>query len=78
MDKTAKIDTLIANQAKFAEILIDFNGSKSSNPTKQAILFEAYNTVKAQQTQQQLDQWEHKVVDKYWDHYWEELMKDMQ
>ena len=78
MDKMARIDALIANPAKFTEILIDFNGSKSSNPTKHAILFEAYNTIKAQWTQQQLDQWEHKVVDKYWDHYWEELTKDMQ
>ena len=78
MDKTAKIDALIANQAKFVEILIDFNGSKSSNPTKHTTLFEAYNTVKAQRTQQQLDQWEHKVINKYWDHYWEELTKDMQ
>ena len=78
MDKMAKIDAFIANQAKFAEILIDFNGSKSSNPTKHAILFEAYNTIKAQRTQQQLDQQKYKVVDKYWDNYWEELTKDMQ
>ena len=78
MDKMAKIDALIANQAKFGEILIDFNGSKSSNPIKHAILLEAYKMVKAQWTQQQLDQREHKVVDKYWDHYLEELMKDMQ
>ena len=73
-----KIDALIANQAKFAEILIDFNGLKSSNPTKHTILFEAYNTVKVQWTKQQLDQREHKVINKYWDHYWEELTKDMQ
>ena len=78
MDKTTKIDALIANQAKFAEILVDFNGSKSSNPTKHAILIEAYNTLKSQHTQQLLDQREHKVVDQYWDHYWEELTKDMQ
>ena len=78
MDKTTKIDALIANQAKFAEILVDFNGSKSSNPTKHAILIEAYNTLKSQRTQQLLDQREHKVVDQYWDHYWEELTKDMQ
>ena len=74
MDKTTKIDALIANQAKFAEILIDFNGSKSSDPTKHAILIEYYHTLKSQL----LDQREHKVVDKYWDHYWEELTKDMQ
>ena len=78
MDKTTKIDALIANQAKFAEILVDFNGSKSSNPTKHAILIEAYNTLKSQRTQQLLDQREHKVVDQYWDHYLEELTKDMQ
>ena len=73
-----KIDALIANQAKFAEILIDLNGSKSSDQTKHAILIEYYHTLKSQHTTQLLDQREHKVVDKYWDHYWEELTKDMQ
>ena len=73
-----KIDALIANQAKFAEILIDFNRSKSSDRTKHAILIEYYYTLKSQHKTQLLDQREHKVVDKYWDHYWEELTKDMQ
>ena len=73
-----KIDVLIANQAKFVEILVDFNGSKSSDPTKHAILIEYYHTLKSQCITQLLDQREHKVVDKYWDHYWEELTKDMQ
>ena len=78
MDKTTKIDALIANQAKFTEILVDFNGSKSTDPTKHTILFEAYNTLKSQRTIQLLDQREHKVVDQYWEHYWEQLTKDMQ
>ena len=77
MDKTAKIDALIANQAKFIEILLDFNRSKSSDPTKHAILFKAHNMLKACQTSEQLDQHEHKVIDKYWDHYWEEMLKEM-
>ena len=78
MDKMMKIDALIANQVKFAEILVSFNGSKSSDPTKHAILIEYYHTLKSQRMTQLLDQQEHKVIDKYWDHYWEELMKDMQ
>ena len=78
MDKMTKIDMLIANQAKFAEILVDFNGSKCSDPTKHAILIEYYHTLKSQRMTQLLDQREHKVVNKYWDHYWEELTKDMQ
>ena len=48
MDKTTKIDALIANQVKFAEILVHFNGYKSADPAKHAILLEAYNTLKAQ------------------------------
>ena len=54
MDKMTKIDALIANQAKFAENLIDFNGSKSSNPTKHAILIEYYHTLKSQRITQLL------------------------
>ena len=42
MDKTTKIDALIANQVKFAEILVHFNGYKSADPAKHAILLEAY------------------------------------
>ena len=56
MDKTTKIDTLIANQIKFAEILGHFNGDKSADPVKYAILLEAYNTLKAQRTRNQLEQ----------------------
>ena len=78
MDKTTKIDALIVNQARFVEILTHFNGEKSSKPTKHAILFEAYNTLKAQRTLKQLEQGEHKVVDKYWEHHWKEMIKDMQ
>ena len=73
MDKTTKIDTLIANQAKFAEILVHFNGYKSADPAKHAILLEAYNTLKAQRTRNQLEQVENKVIDKNWDNYWEDM-----
>ena len=78
MDKTTNIDALIVNQAKFTEILIDFNGSKSAIPAKHAILFEAHNTLKAQRTSQQLDQCEHTVIDRYWEHYLEKLTKEIQ
>ena len=78
MDKTTQIDALIANRAKFTEILIDFNRSKSAVPAKHAILFEAYNTLKAQRTSQQLDQCEHKIINKYWEHYCVVLTKEMQ
>ena len=73
MDKTTKIDALIANQAKFAEILVHFNGYKSADPAKHAILLEAYNTLKAQRTRNQLEQGENKVMDKYWNNYWEDM-----
>ena len=73
MDKTTKIDALIVNQAKFAEILVHFNGYKSADPAKHAILLEAYNTLKAQRTCNQLEQGEHKIIDKCWDNYWEDM-----
>ena len=74
MDKTTQIDPLIANQAKFTEILIDFNGSESSAIlAKHAILFEAHNNLKAQHTSQQLNQCKHKVINKYWEPYCQEL-----
>ena len=62
MDKTTKINALVGNQAKFAEILVHFNRYKSADPAKPAILLETYNTLKAQQTRNQLEQGEHKVL----------------